>query len=821
MRVVACSRWVSSALLRSILLRSMMLSALAVTLVGGTWATAQSGKAEEGRRGWSAQWISHPTAPLREPITLHFKKTLDIASAPAHYLVEVSADNRFVLYLNGERVGDGPARGDMTHWRYETFDLGPMLKPGANVIAATVWNFGTYAPVAQISDRTAFLVQGDTKAEEAVNTNSTWMVEEEPGQVLLPRRQNGLWVYYAAGPGETLKGSEYDWDWMKADAAPGSKWVAAGPALREDNSSRAGIAASREVTADVPWALVQDTLPHMAYTKEDAGHVVRVTGTLQDGEKFPAAPVTIAAHSTVHLMLDRSELTTAYPKLMFSGGKGSHVTLTYAEALYDAEKHKGNRNEVGTRQALGYVDEVVPDGGAHRVFEPLWWRTWRYVDVAVETADEPLTLDGMEAHFTAYPFETKAQLETGDADLQKIWEIGWHTARLDAHETYMDTPYYEQLQYAGDTRIQAMITYAMTGDDRLPRQAIRALNDSRVPAGITTSRYPESLPQMIPPFSLLWIGMLHDNYMYRPDTEFVKSILPGTRTVLDWFASYQHADGLLGKTPWWNFVDWIEVQKEFPSYDKQNGETCLVTMQYISALQDAIDLESALGSKEHVQIDRARLDAAIKGERTLCWDASRKLMADSPAKDIFSQHTNMLGVLYDVVPRSEQAEVMRQIVGHELGDSSVKADPDLITASYYFRYYLARALDHAGMADEYLKTLGSWHEFLKEGFSTWPEQPGNTRSDSHAWSAHPTFDLLTLVAGISPASPGFRTVRVAPHLGELTHLEASFPAPQGLIHVKYAEANATVDLPQGLTGTFVWKGKETKLHAGENLVPMK
>ncbi len=117
------------------------------------------------RAKWAAQWISHPTAPLREPITLHFKKTLELATVPAHFVVHVSADNRFVLYVNGQRVGDGPARGDLTHWRYQTFDLAPMLKAGTNVLAATVWNFGVYAPVAQISDRTAFLLEGDTDAE--------------------------------------------------------------------------------------------------------------------------------------------------------------------------------------------------------------------------------------------------------------------------------------------------------------------------------------------------------------------------------------------------------------------------------------------------------------------------------------------------------------------------------------------------------------------------------------------------------------------------------------------------------------------------------
>jgi len=770
------------------------------------------------RMHWSAQWISHPTAPLKEPITLHFKKQLELAAAPGHFVVHVSADNRFVLYVNGQRVGDGPARGDLAHWRYETFDLAPLLKVGNNTIAATVWNFGVYAPVAQMTDRTAFLLEGDTKAEEAVNTKDTWMVEEEPGQVAFPEKSKGFYTYFASGPGETLRAGDYDWNWM-AEGTTGSRWVHARTALRENPFPYPynGVGASYGTQADVPWALVPDTLPHMAFTSEDAGHVVRTDGVEANG--FPKQAVTVPAKQHVHVLLDRSELTTAYPLLKFSGGGGAHIVLTYSEALYDEKQHKGNRNEVGTRQALGILDEVYPDGGQKRSFEPLWWRTWRYVDLDIQTQDEPLTLDGMEAHFTAFPYTVKAEFHASDPDLEKIWSIGWHTVQLDSHETYMDTPYYEQLQYSGDTRLQEMITYAVTGDDRLPRQAIRALNDSRIPEGITASRYPSQLPQYIPTFSLLWIGMLHDNYMYRSDEQFTKSILPGTRTVLSWYAGYQHADGVLSKLPWWSFIDWVETEtkRDFPSYDS-NNESCLTTMEYIGALEEAIELEKADGSPEYVSMYTTRLAQAKKGVVAQCWDASKGLFADNNAKDMYSEHTNMLAVLYDVVAKKDQPALMRLTAAKYLGGE--KKTP-LIGASFYFRYYLARALDHAGMADEYLKTLGDWHDFLKMGFTTWPEQPGDTRSDSHAWTAHPTYDLLTLVAGIEPGSPHFATVKIAPHLGDLTHLDATYPHALGLIHVKYDAGKAEIELPDGLSGVFVWKGKETKIHGGKNSVEMK
>src|SRR5258708_39044665 len=133
------------------------------------------------------------------------------------------------------------------------------------------------------------------------------------------------------------------------------------------------------------------------------------------------------------------------------------------------------------------------------------WRTWRYLDLDITTGNQPLTLESLKAQFTAYPFEEHAKLQTGDPDLDKIWEISWRTARLDAHETYMDTPYYEQLQYVGDTRPQAPISYTVANDDRLARQALEAFDASRFPDGITRSRYPSSLPQTIPTFSLLYV----------------------------------------------------------------------------------------------------------------------------------------------------------------------------------------------------------------------------------------------------------------------------------------------------------------------------
>jgi hypothetical protein len=756
-------------------------------------------------------WVTHPTAPLREPVVLHFRHTLSLAAAPDSYIVRVSADNRFVLFVNGNRAGDGPARGDLVHWRYERFDLAPLLKAGDNLITATVWNFGVYAPIAQMSDRTAFLLESEADKELSISTPEGWLVEVEPGQRPVPRVANGFWAYMAAGPGEEIDAARYDWNWNDP-AASGPSWVPVVSAIPESIYPGVNRAHSAEVTGDNPWGLVPDILPPMEYSPTSAGDTVRADSS--DLKVFPAAPVTVPAGSHVHLMFDRKSLTTAYPQLIVSAGKGAHIKLTYAEALYDKKQHKADRDAVEDRVALGITDSFLPDGGAHRAFEPLWWRTWRYLELDIQTADQPLQLESLTAAFTAYPFEERAKFESGDADLDKIWEISWRTARLDAHETYMDTPYYEQLQYIGDTRVQALISYAVAGDDRLARQALAAFDASRIPDGVTRSRYPSSLPQTIPTFSLLWIGMLHDYWMYRPDPGPARAGLKGTRTVLDWFAGYEQPDGLLRQLPWWSFVDWVSTG-EIPTYDA-NKESCTTTLEYLGALTDAADLEENLGDPLLATRDRARAAHVRAGIFARCWNAPRGLVADNPDQKIFSQQTNVLAVLYDVAPRERQQKVLRSMLAIEPGTA-----PDgVLSASYYFRFYLARALEHAGLSGEYLQSLAPWRKLLPLHFTTWPETPGDTRSDSHAWTAHPIYDLLTLVAGIEPGSPGFATVRIAPHLGELPSLTASYPHPQGMIQVEYRRQgkrlNATITLPGKLTGSFIFNGRVVALKSGVN-----
>ena len=516
-------------------------------------------------------------------------------------------------------------------------------------------------------------------------------------------------------------------------------------------------------------------------------------------------------HTTASILLDQTHLTTAYPEMLVSGGAGSRITLTYAEALFDENGQKGNRNEIEGKQIRGYHDVFLPDGSARRHWRSLWWRTWRYLQLDVVTGVDPLTLHDFYGAFTAYPFEERAAFSSSDTTLGAIWDVGWRTARLCAAETYFDCPYYEQLQYAGDTRIQALVSLYVSGDDRLMRKAIRAFDHSRNAAGLTQSRYPSRDPQYIAPYSLFWIAMVYDYWMHRDDPAFVGGFLTAIRGVIDWYEARIDETGMLGPTPWWNFVDWSFPRGVPPGAD--DGHSSIITLQYIYVLGYAAEMAEVFGHRDEAAHYRRLADSLKEATYQRCWDETRHLLADTPEKQSFSQHANVMAVLVDLVPEDRHAALMQRVV----------EDETLVPCTYYYRFYLDRAMKKAGLAEGYVERLEPWREMLDLGLTTFAEEPDPTRSDAHAWSASPNYHFLETVCGIEPAEPGFKSVRVAPALGVLAWVEGRMPHPLGEIRVVLRRqgvdgVEGEITLPPGLTGTFVWDGKEVLLRSGTQVI---
>jgi len=131
--------------------------------------------------------MDHGTSSLAIRVwRLPFRRTIDLPQRPSTFVVHVTADNRYQLFVNGERVVAGPARGDLYHWQYETVDLAQYLRAGKNVLAAVVWNFAQLAPEAQVTSQTGFCLQGDTQTERVSDTGDSWLCLKDEAYRALP-----------------------------------------------------------------------------------------------------------------------------------------------------------------------------------------------------------------------------------------------------------------------------------------------------------------------------------------------------------------------------------------------------------------------------------------------------------------------------------------------------------------------------------------------------------------------------------------------------------------------------------------------------------
>ena len=696
-------------------------------------------------QAWKASWIAVPNSSPEGYGVYIFRKSTHFEAKPKSFLIHVSADNRYKLFVNQTMVSIGPARGDITHWNYETLDIAPYLQSGKNTIAALVWNEADLKPEAQISFRTGFLMQGHELKDSIFNTDSSWRCIQDSAFKPLPVTMD---TYLVTGPGEQINMNELLKNWAKNDFND-NNWA---------NAKEIGSAFPKNILLmDMPvgWNLISSSLPQMEL-KEQRLQKLRSQKSNHVPAGFPLSKIsfTIPANTVDTILLDQNFLTNAYPTLEFAKGKNTSISLGYAEALFSKYPSKGNRNEISGKYFKGKEDKLIADGTDEQSFTSLNFRTYRYLQICIATKEEPLIIKDLYGTFTGYPFVLKSNFSSTNPEYNKILDIGWLTARLCAFETYMDCPYYEQLQYIGDSRIQALVSLYNTGNDHLVRNALNQMNNSRLPEGITLSRHPSHTAQLIPTFSLWYIDMLHDYWMYGNDAVFVKNKLVGTRAILDFFKQFQQSDYSLKDVPYWNFTDWCETK----GWDGgrapvgKDGYSSVYDLLLVYTYQMAADMEAKVGmpafAKQYLQEAKA-LQNTI---RKKYWDSSKGLFSDRTEKDVFSQHANTLAILTGTATAEEAKKI-----GVKLMNDTV-----MTTATIFYKYYVYQALTKAGFGNNYLNWLGIWKENIKEGLTTWAEisDINNSRSDCHAWGASPNIEFFRTVLGIDSDAPSFKKVKI-------------------------------------------------------------
>ncbi|MGC4032795.1 MAG: hypothetical protein QM754_13890 [Tepidisphaeraceae bacterium] len=693
--------------------------------------------AERGR--WPAKWISHPGAVGTAAVVQAFRRVFHV-DEPQTVRIHVSADERYELFLDGQRVGRGPERGDRRNWFFETYDL--PLTAGEHTIVARSWWLGEFgpAPFAQVSGRPAFVLAAEGVPAEWLNTG----VAPWEAKLLTGYRHVPPGVTWGTGSKVHVVGREFPWGFERGD---GDDW---------SPPRELGWAFDAHQLIDQPQfpVLKPATLPPMLELPLFAGvarHVQELATAADEKSIVHAAdhlPVeaeawslflagksslVVPANTARRVIVDFENYFCAFLDLVTSGGRGAVIQTAWAESLYlpNAEENsygharvKGNRDDIEGKFFIGVGDTFEPDGGTHRAFQNLWWAAGRYLEIVVTTGDEPLTLERLSLRETHYPLDWKSRFDCGDARLAELTPIAQRAMEMCAHETYMDCPFYEQMMYVGDTRLECLVTYAATPDDRLPRKALRLYDESRKSPGFTQSRYPSRLEQTIAPFSAWWVAMVHDYALWRDDAAFVRGLLPGVRAVLGTFDRYKTADGLVAGPPGWNFIDWVPGWRNGMPIDADvGGVSAPLNFKLAWVYRQAAELEAAFGEPELAALNRRRGEGIANAAVAAFWNDGRGLLADDLKQTAFSEHTQCLVLLGNAVAGDQKSRLT----------AGLFEDAGLARATIYFSHYLFETCGLAGRVDRLFDRLSLWFDHKPMGLKTTVEMPEPTRSDCHAW----------------------------------------------------------------------------------------
>lgn len=771
------------------------------------------------KTNWKAKWIWSSGAPAtltegRHEI-VYFRRSFTVSDiASAQLIGHVSADSRYRLYLNGVSASVGPCKGDRYTHYYETVDLTPYLKAGLNTLAIKVVHYTPYEPFqlgeggpASVwrSNKGAVLFDGllfhkNGNATISLSSDEQWECLVDNAIRFEAGEQETLYV----GGTERVDGGKLPFGWERCEDTA-KDWK---PSV---------------IVSDImdtmfgqltPWPLVPRTIPPM-YERETGFVGIKRISTASAtpvfhlfSEHADSQGWVVRPGERFEVELDAGELLTGYLVLELSGGQDATIEILCSEC-YEKEpestirRNKDIRDDPEGRQLYGEKDVYVAAGignagqGNLERYEPFEFRTFRFVKLSVEAKEQALHLHRFNFRETGYPLEVKASFQCSDESLSPLWDISINTLKRCMHETYEDCPYYEQLQYIMDTRLQALFTFQLSADDRLARKAIFDFHSSLMPDGMIQSRYPSILPQVIPGFSVYWIMMLADHYRYFGDVSLVRKYLPTVDAILGWFDDRIIDSGLVGILPSqvWSFVDWVEEWRLSQGVPKANesGPLTVYSLLYASALQTAAKLNLYCGRHSTAEEYLNRAGAVKHAVKLYCWSEEAQLFEDGPGTGLFSQHGQIWAVLSDIVEGEEAGRLMDRMLENK----------SLPSVSYAMSFFLFRSLEKTGRYDRSFKLWDIWSNLAAQGLTTWVEDPVSQRSDCHGWGAIPIYEFASQILGVQPGDNGYSSIMIKPNMGDLVWAKGAVATPAGEVRVAWRKAEdgsmeISLNSPEGI-----------------------
>ena len=669
--------------------------------------------------------------------------------------IDVCADTRYQLYINGALCCEGPCQGSWYQRYYDTVDCTDKLHEGENDVCVKVYYAHDGAFISMFKkDRAALWLTARLVCDgedRSFRSDKDWECLRDDSVSFMQGRH----VHTSIPEFERVSGKK------KFSRISVSEWYEAQP--QRGCYDQCGLN-ERYVLEKRPIPQMQ-TYPEKKFIKE--------------------------LDTKTAVELDAGKYTTAKVRFALKAAPGTVIKIIYAECRLTPNGkggwYKNMRDEPGGLIS-GVYDEVTAGDGVTEL-APFWYRAFRYIRLE---SDAPFELCDCAFSEYFYPMEDIAKFECSDGELNKMWDVSINTVRCCMHEIYVDCPYYEQQQYDMDSANEALFTYRFIQDTRMQRKCIVDMANSQIPDGMIQANYPSTRIQVIPDFSLFFIFMVRDYMMYTDDKPLVTEMTGFIDRVLEGFRRYEDERGLFGTTPYWPFVDWVPGWPNGVPLGGLEEPLTVSNLMYAAALNAAAEICDYCGKRGAASDYRERAERQNALTVKYCYDAEKGLFRNTPERPEYSEHTTLWAVLSGAF-KGEEA--------HALMQRTIDADVDCCTFS--MNHFMFRALELSGHYDHADRVLDGWRKMLDMHCTTWCENPGDPRSECHGWSSAPAYEFSAKLLGIKPATPGYATVSFDPYYPEgVDYAKGEIPTPHGKIRVEWHRENGNIktriELPEGI-----------------------
>lgn len=751
-----------------------------------------------------AYWLKLPE-PFRDPRDrrFQFRKTFELKEVPAHAELHVTADAKYCLYINGEFVHFGPARGFQSHWPFDRIDAAPYLRPGRNVIAALLYTFGIGNYTYSCAGEYGFLLSGSA-GDVDLSTNETWKGRIAPGYLFAVARGSGQYGFQ-----EFFDFRKAQDDWFQPDY--------------DDSAWTDDLAPHMRIAGSMPWHRFEErNLPLLTKFVIPAKTRCSVSchQPAADGWQ-PVRHIYYSYHADRFLWKDAPESgDTAVFRDGIAGQTvdfGEEVTGTLrfeidhaAEGMvldyFTFECLKDGRPDIPEKETHPltlYGGRLILRAGRNELELSLPWG-FRYVALWIHGAGNGLSVK-LSARVLRYPFDLRGQFASSDPVFSDIWRMCVHTQQCCSVDSYIDCPWRENAQWWGDALVQSQNTFRLAADDRLLVRGLRLIGEQRTPNGLTYAMAPTvGHTCVLPDYSAMYLVTLWAHWFQTGSTALYEELAGSVDSILDYFRTEADLNGGLAPydSRYWLFLDWCSALFK-------QGTPALLNLIWLWGMKQVRIVAEAAGDRTRA----ARLDSEIEKlsgviiaklydpETRLLYDG---LLPDGTPVKTHSPHAAALGIILDLLPEAHEVWVEQILL--PLVRSSREKNP--LQPSSYFMHYIFQALKIKGYRRDVADCIRRWWgEFVQAGCSTAPElflehsTPGAT-SFCHAWSAHPILHLSEILLGVRQLEPGWTRISFEPLLIPGLDVSGVVPTPLGDIRVSVVwhdgRAETRCEAPDGM-----------------------